>query len=106
MLAMRNSTLRAQSGTSLAWGPLLAFFAALALLLGAAAVAIGMVSLADSAFVQQADAAEADAPAARRCPECGWIESNREIPGGTDNRAIRIQEYTVRMVDGSSRVFT
>jgi len=42
----------------------------------------------------------------RTCPECGWIESKRQIPSGADNRAIRIQEYIVRMADGSSRVFT
>jgi len=42
----------------------------------------------------------------RRCAQCGWIESKREIvPGGADPHAFRIYEYTLRMADGSSRVF-
>ena len=49
-----------------------------------------------------------DEPAlpARRCLHCGWIESKREIPpGAADAGAARSYEYTVRMTDGSSRVF-
>jgi hypothetical protein len=43
---------------------------------------------------------------ARRCPHCGWIESKREIlAGAADPLAARTYEYTVRMMDGSSRVF-
>lgn len=43
---------------------------------------------------------------ARRCPHCGWIESKREIPpGAADSLAAQSYEYTVRMMDGSSRVF-
>jgi hypothetical protein len=38
------------------------------------------------------------APLARRCPQCAWIESKREVLPGT-------YEYTTRMVDGSSSVF-
>lgn len=34
----------------------------------------------------------------RRCPQCGWIESKREVQPST-------YEYTVRMADGSSSVF-
>jgi len=48
------------------------------------------------------------APAVRaeRCLHCGWIESKREIPPGADEpRGARSFEYTVRMNDGSSRVF-
>ena len=38
------------------------------------------------------------APLARRCPQCAWIESKREVDPGTF-------EYTARMVDGSSSIF-
>ena len=39
-----------------------------------------------------------------RCPRCGWIESRRELE--TDAPGIAgMHEYTVRMADGSSRVF-
>lgn len=42
----------------------------------------------------------------RRCPQCGWIEWKRKIlPGGPDPDARLSYEYTVRMADGSSRVF-
>lgn len=44
--------------------------------------------------------------AAPRCPHCGRIESKREIvPSVADPRSPRIYEYTLRMADGSSRVF-
>lgn len=46
-----------------------------------------------------------DSPPNRRCVECGWIESSRAVPVDADNRAVRIVEYTMRMGDGSSRVF-
>ena len=39
-------------------------------------------------------AAVADGAALRRCVECGYVESRRA------------NEYTVRMVDGTTRVFT
>jgi hypothetical protein len=48
------------------------------------------------------------APTARagRCLHCGWIESKREVPSGAaDAGAAKSYEYTVRMTDGSSRVF-
>jgi len=38
------------------------------------------------------------APGAARCQNCGWIETRHEI-------LPRVFEYTVRMADGSSRVF-
>jgi hypothetical protein len=38
------------------------------------------------------------APGAQRCRHCGWIETRHEI-------LPRVFEYTVRMADGSSRVF-
>jgi hypothetical protein len=64
---------------------------------------LGVVSLVPAATTQDAPA---DTPTARRCAECGWIESMRDIPSDADNRAIRIREYTVRMADGSRRTFT
>jgi hypothetical protein len=86
-----------QSSWSLVMGA-----AALVLLLTTAAISFAVIAMAPEAIPD----AKPDAPATRRCPECGWIESKRDIASGADNRAIRIQEYTVRMVDGSSRVFT
>ena len=95
--------MQAQSQRSLSWFPLLTFFIALVLLLlGAAAIAFGAVSVARDA---RANAAASSSLKTRRCLECGWIESRRDLPGGTDNRAITLSEYTVRLVDGSSRVF-
>jgi hypothetical protein len=45
-------------------------------------------------------------PGALRCPHCGWIEARQEIlPLVADPRALQVFEYTVRMADGSSRVF-
>lgn len=42
----------------------------------------------------------------RRCPQCGWIESKREILAIVEDPAARaIYEYTVRMGDGTSSVF-
>jgi hypothetical protein len=49
-----------------------------------------------------------DQPAlqARRCANCGWIESKREIvPAVVERHAVRSYEYTVRMKDGSSSIF-
>ena len=46
------------------------------------------------------------APGGPRCPHCGWIESRHEIlPLVADPLARQVFEYTVRMADGSSRVF-
>ncbi len=100
---MKNLAVHTQSANSPAWLPLLAFVVALALILGAAAVAFAALSPSPEDLAQDS---QPDATAARRCPECGWIESKRDIPAGADNRAIRLQIYTVRMVDGSSRDFT
>ena len=42
----------------------------------------------------------------RHCAHCGRIESKREIvPRVADPLALRVYEYTLRMPDGSSRVF-
>ena len=59
-----------------------------------------LLAACDAIEVQEAAAAtpQAVAKSARRCPHCGWIESKREILPGA-------WEYTVRMADGSSRVF-
>ena len=41
-----------------------------------------------------------------RCPQCGWIESKRQIASSVaDPRSLGIFEYTLRRADGSSRVF-
>ena len=48
---------------------------------------------------------EAGSAKKRRCVECGWIESSRAISGAADNRTVRTVEYTIRMGDGTSRVF-
>jgi hypothetical protein len=45
-------------------------------------------------------------PHVLRCPNCGWIEAKRELaPLIGDPQAPRIYEYTLRMQDGSMRVF-
>jgi hypothetical protein len=45
-------------------------------------------------------------PGGPRCRHCGWIETRHEIlPTVADSRARQVFEYTVRMADGSSRVF-
>ena len=46
------------------------------------------------------------APGNPRCRHCGWIETRSELlPLVADPRARQVFEYTVRMADGSSRVF-
>ena len=48
----------------------------------------------------------AQALAGRACPHCAWVEARREIvPVLVQPGAARVYEYTVRMSDGSSRVF-
>ena len=45
-------------------------------------------------------------PHVPRCPNCGWIEAKRELaPLDGEPQALRIYEYTLRMQDGSMRVF-
>jgi hypothetical protein len=42
----------------------------------------------------------------QRCPHCGWIESKRQIASSVaEPHSLGIYEYTLRMTDGSSRVF-
>jgi len=44
--------------------------------------------------------------AVQRCPHCGWIESKQRIVSSlADPQSLGIYEYTVRMADGSSRIF-
>jgi hypothetical protein len=55
---------------------------------------------------EELPAADQPAVQARRCANCGWIESKREIvPALVERHAVRSYEYTVRMSDGSSSVF-
>jgi hypothetical protein len=85
--------------------------AAVVVLFGAAGAALDVTWIPRSTGVS----VRADAPPARgelavhavqRCPHCGRIESKREIvPSVADPRSPRIYEYTLRMADGSSRVF-
>ena len=75
--------------------------------LGAAWVP-GATDAASGALPAQVEPAQAELTLqpARRCPHCGWIESKREIlPSAVDPHALQTYEYTVRMADGSSRVF-
>jgi len=49
---------------------------------------------------------EVKAGSAGRCPHCGRIQSKRRLgPAATDHAKPPSYEYTVRMADGSSRVF-
>jgi hypothetical protein len=74
--------------------------AAVLLFVGTVVVPFGILAAAP----EDVEAAP-EVPATRRCQTCGWIESSRQIASGADNRAIRTDEYTVRMTDGSSRTF-
>lgn len=93
-----------------AWRALCAL-AAVVVLFGAAGLALDVtwVPLWTAAGVQ-ADApleqAEPAVHATPRCPHCGWIESKRRIASSAaDPQSHGIYEYTLRMSDGSSRVF-
>lgn len=68
-------------------------------LLGAAGMALGVALMPRwSGPVAAPELVELTQHDARRCTNCGWIESKREVLPG-------IYEYTVRMGDGSSSVF-
>ena len=71
----------------------------------------GIVFLGCAAYAPDADpgllqAAALPATAEQRCQGCGWIESHREL-GALDSKdgTLAVFQYTVRMRDGSSRVF-
>jgi len=92
-----------------AWHALCAAGAA-AVLFTAAGIALDVTWIPASsraradAFLRPA-MAESDARPWGRCPHCGWIESRREIDAGGRGDQAMSYEYTVRMADGSSRVF-
>ena len=85
--------------------------AAIAALVGAAGFALdvtwiprwtGVGARADTPPAQVEPAVHA----VQRCPHCGWIESKRPIASSiTDPQSLGIYEYTLRMTDGSIRVF-
>jgi hypothetical protein len=81
------------------------------LFFGAAGIALGAAWVPGATPIDAASGAlpapvERAVHAVRRCPHCGWIESKREIvPSVADPHAPQTYEYTVRMADGSSRVF-
>jgi hypothetical protein len=85
--------------------------AAIVVLFGAAGVALDVTWIPRWTGVS----ARADAPlaqpepvvhAAQRCRHCGWIESKRRIAASAaEPDSLGIYEYTLRMTDGSSRVF-
>lgn len=85
--------------------------AAVVVLLGAAGVALDVTWIPRWTGVgARADAPPAQpqpaGPTVQRCPHCGWIESKRPIASSvTDPWSLGIYEYTLRMTDGSSRVF-
>jgi hypothetical protein len=85
--------------------------AAIVVLFGAAGTAIdvawvpGGTSAAVPAVAPPAEV-ESVIVAAQRCRQCGWIESKRQIvSSAADPDSLGTYEYTLRMTDGSSRVF-
>ena len=59
-----------------------------------------------SGGIVRANVPDSTLNASLRCTHCGWIESKRAIaPDVADPAAAAIYEYTVRMADGSLRVF-
>ena len=74
-----------------------------AALLGAAGLALGVAHMVREPAIE---ASAELAPLAARCPNCGRIESKRAVPSSkADPHGPRMIEYTVRMSDGSIRVF-
>jgi len=57
-----------------------------------------LLPLAGCDALPELDEAVPPRSAAPRCQYCGWIEARREV-------LPQVFEYTVRMADGSSRVF-
>lgn len=93
-----------------AW-PAVCAVAAIVVLFGAAGSALEVTWIPHSTGVGvQTDAPPAQPEpavhAVRRCPHCGWIESKRHIASSVaDPHSPGIYEYTLRMTDGSSRLF-
>jgi hypothetical protein len=73
---------------------------------GVGALSLGVSFMAPQARAETLSEAREVLPLPRSCRECGWIESKRSVPSGADNLSIRSDEYTVRMGDGSTRIFT
>jgi hypothetical protein len=78
-----------------------------AVLLGAAGGAAYFLAVpAWTGAETQALASPTPAERAARCAHCGWIESKTRLaPAIADPHALPSYRYTVRMRDGSSRVF-
>ena len=79
-------------------------------LLGSTLSALLLATLAacesGSGGVAQAHASDSTLSSPPRCAHCGWIESKQEIEADVaDPHAPAIYEYTVRMANGSLRVF-
>jgi hypothetical protein len=77
-----------------------------------AAAAAGVVLFGALAYVLEPAAADAPAPFLLagphppRCANCGWIEAKQELaPLLADSQGRKVYEYTLRMQDGSTRVF-
>lgn len=92
---------------TLKWPPVghaLGAAAAVLVLFGGAAC----IELGEGSTVAKAIAlpAHAGLPAEPRCSYCGWIESKRELaPVTGEPHSLLSYEYTVRLRDGSNRVF-
>ena len=68
------------------------------------ALLLALLSACESSSARIALGSAPDAP--RRCTHCGWIESKQQIGLDLgDLHAPVIYEYTVRMANGSRRVF-
>ena len=65
---------------------------------------LALLSACESSSASVAPVSAPDAP--RRCTHCGWIESKQQIQLDVANvSAPPVYEYTVRMDNGSLRVF-
>ena len=74
------------------------------LLVAALSALLALLAACESTRVVVAPDRALDAP--RRCTHCGWIESKQQIGlDVADLHAPAIYEYTVRMANGSLRVF-
>jgi len=70
------------------------------------ALLLSGLAACETAIDEEAAPARIPAREARGCPQCGWIESKREIlPETLDPRAARVYEYTLRRANGAVSVF-
>jgi hypothetical protein len=80
------------------------FLSAVAILFGASALVLN-VALAIVRSAAPAEASFVPAPRSKsRCAECGRITARDAVAAASGAQAVRY-EYTVRMTDGSTRVF-